>query len=154
MRVSINPYKTNIFVDSCAFDPKYDPEDKASETLFNNDRLNLIIAHSNMKEIEHPNTPNWVKKKALSRIQTIETHLTPKENSIRNNIHAILTGNGNPEKMEQDAYHVFESHKYGSYFVTTDNRILDKRDKISKVSNACILKPSELLILTVSKALI
>ena len=104
-----------------------------------------MIAHSNMKEIEHPKTPVWVKQEALSRIHTIETNLTPQELAIKQKIHAILSGNGKPERMIKDAEHVFESHKYGGYFVTNDNRIVKKREEISKISNALIVKPTELL---------
>jgi hypothetical protein len=132
-------------MDSCAFDPKYSPEDTAAQALIDNDSLNLVIADSNMKEIAHPNTPPGVKSEAASRIYTIETNLTPDEKSTKQEIHRILTGNGKPEKMEADAAHVFESHKYGGYFITTDRRVLDKRDEISAVANAKILKPSELL---------
>jgi len=141
----INPYICNIFVDSCAFDPDDDIEAKASQALFNNERLNIIIAHSNIKEIEHPKTPAWVKQEALSRIFTMETSLTPQELAIKQKIHKILTGNGKPEKMIKDAEHVFESHKYGSYFVTNDNRILKKREEIFNISNARIVRPTELL---------
>ena len=44
-----DPYAPHImaFLDSCAFDPQYSPEDKFS------------------KEIEHPNTPIWVKKTGI-----------------------------------------------------------------------------------------
>lgn len=145
MRVPINPYITNILVDSCAFDPKYSPEDAAASELFGNDKLNLIVSHSNIKEIEHPNTPGWVKAEAQCRIYTIETNLTPDETERKRKIHEILTGNGKPENMIQDAEHVFEAHKYGSYFVTTDSRILSKASELSKVTNVQIIKPSELL---------
>jgi len=145
VRVPINPYICNILVDSCAFDPDDDSEAKASELLFRNERLNIIVAHSNMKEIEHPNTPALVKQEAQSRIYTIETSLTSQERATKQKIHKILTGNGKPEKMKKDAMHVFESQKYGDYFVTTDHRILKKRDEISKISNALILRPTELL---------
>ena len=143
--VPINPFICNILVDSCAFDPDDENEAKASGALFNNNRLNIIIAHSNMKEIEHPKTPGWVKQEAMTRIYTIKTCLTPHEVAIKQKIHAILTGNGKPEKMVKDAGHVFESHKYGGYFVTNDNRILKKREEISSISNARIVRPTELL---------
>ncbi len=144
-RVPIDPRRCNILVDSCAFDPKYSPEDEAAQALFSDEALNLVIAHSNMKEIDHPSTPAWVKSKAADRIYTIETNLTAEEQQIKQKIHRILTGNGKPEKMAADASHVFESHKYGTYFVTTDGRIIDKRDELAAVANARIVKPSELL---------
>jgi len=143
--VPINPYICNILVDSCAFDPDDKNEAKASEVLFKNNRLIIMIAHSNMKEIEHPKTPDWVKQEALSRIYTLETNLTPMEVAKKKEIHAILTGNGKPENMLKDAEHVFESHKYGCYFVTNDHRILKKREEIMSISNALILRPTELL---------
>lgn len=55
----INPWNTNNFVDSCAFDPKCDPEDKSAIEIFRlhqEQDLGIQVAHSNQKEIEHPNT--------------------------------------------------------------------------------------------------
>ena len=57
----INPKIRNNFLDSCAFDPKYSPQDVASQKIFElykNGEMVLNIAHSNQKEIEHPNTPD------------------------------------------------------------------------------------------------
>lgn len=59
----VNPLTSNNFIDSCAFDPKYEPEDKASIAIFQlykEGKLLIQIAHSTQKEIEHPNTPAWV----------------------------------------------------------------------------------------------
>jgi hypothetical protein len=52
----IDPRIVNNFIDSCAFDPKYSPEDQASQEIFQRsekDELILNIAHSNQKEIAH-----------------------------------------------------------------------------------------------------
>ena len=145
MRVPIDPRRCNILMDSCAFDPDCSPEDAAAQALLDNDALNLVIAHSNMKEIDHPNTPAWVKSEATNRVYTISTNLTDDEQRIKQEIHRILTGDGKPENMAEDAAHVFESHKYGGYFVTADTRILKMRDAISAIANAKIVKPSELV---------
>jgi hypothetical protein len=98
-----------------------------------------------MKEIEHPNTPTYVKQAALSKISTLDKHLTQQEEILKENILDILTGNGSRERMRQDATHIFESHKYGGYFVTADERILRERGELSTVCNAIIVKPSEML---------
>lgn len=144
----INPFITNILIDSCAFDPKYGKEADASETILENNDLNLMIAHSTQKEINHPNTPKKVKTMANERIYTIQTNLTPGEQREKQQILAILTGAGKPENMRQDAEHIFEAYKYGSYFVTTDSRILKKREKLRSVGIDCeIVLPSELLAL-------
>ncbi|MHB8882633.1 MAG: hypothetical protein ACYC69_14140 [Thermodesulfovibrionales bacterium] len=144
----LDPKRVNNFLDSCAFDPKYSPEDEAAERIrkFGNDGLvNLILAHSNQKEIEHPNTPQSIKKAAVGMIYTIEGALTPEEKRRKSAIHATLTGNGKPETYAADAAHVFEAGKYGGYFITTDDRILKKRKELQDLSGAVILKPSEWL---------
>jgi len=137
------------FLDTCAFDPKYAPEDaNAAEirTLGNDGAVQLYLAHSNQKEIEHPNTPPDVKAEASGMIYTIETGLTSNELATRQTVHDILTGNGKPEKYEADARHVFEAGKYGgAYFITTDQRILSHADKLEAVCGAVVVTPSQWL---------
>ena len=147
-RTYLDPRRVNNFLDSCAFDPKYAPENEAAQQirdLGNQDQVNLILAHSNQKEVDHPNTPADVKREAAGMIFTIETSLTPGEVARKVQIHAVLTGNGKAEKYAADAAHVFESGKYGGYFITTDQRILDKREELRHLSPPTILKPSEWL---------
>jgi len=108
-------------------------------------RINLVLTHSNQKEIEHPNTPASVKKAAGGMIFTLEVGLNPKEQERKTRIHVLLTGNGKPEKYAADATHVFEAGKYGGYFITTDDRILIKRDELRNLSGAVVLKPTEWL---------
>jgi hypothetical protein len=145
-----NPKIRNIFLDSCAFDPKYSPEDQASREIFQYHESGqlkaLLIAHSTLKEIDHPNTPDWVKREAPNLNYTIQTKLTPNEFDKKSEILRILSGNGRPDKMAADANHLFEASKYGGgYFITTDRRILNKRNELRKVCSAIIVKPSEFL---------
>lgn len=147
-RRHLDPRITNIFLDSCAFDPKYAPEDKAALNLFRrykNCDLLLQIAHSTQKEIEHPNTPSWVKQEAKGLIYTIESSLTDSERNLKAKIIKTLAGNGKPENVSQDAQHVFEAAKYGSYFVTTDQRILKKNSELCSACGLDTVKPSELV---------
>ncbi len=144
----INPLTSNNFMDSCAFDPKYKPEERASEEIFKlskEGKVLIQIAHSTQKEIDHPNTPDWVKREALNLIYTIPVHLTDGELRKLREIEAILAGNGKVENILQDAKHVFEVQKYGSYFVTTDSRILDRAATLRLACNVNILKPSKFL---------
>ena len=146
-RKHLDPRGENILLVSCAVDPKYAPENVAAEMLFQrseNSDLLLHIAHSTQKEIEHPNTPTWVKQRANSFVYTIETTLVESERKLRAQILRILAGNGKPENVSQDAQHVFEAAKYGSYFVTTDERILKKKGELCAACNVDIVKPSEL----------
>ena len=144
----MNPWISNNFIDSCAFDPKYSPEDDSSREIFRlyaDEQLGLMIAHSNLKEIEHPNTPDWVKAEARSRIYTIETERTSNEIALLNAIHALITGNGKPEQMRADAEHLYEATKYGSYFVTTDKRLLRHSTELLALCGINVVLPSEFL---------
>lgn len=147
-RSYLDPRRSLNFLDSCAFDPKYSPEHEASEKLrqlSNEDVLVLHLAHSTQKEVDHPNTPVWVKREAATFIYSIETSLTPGEVEQKAAILAILTGNGKPDKYAADAAHVFEAGKYCGYFITADERILKKKHELEKVCAAVIVKPSKLL---------
>ncbi|MFS8980118.1 hypothetical protein PO002_37645 [Cupriavidus necator] len=144
-----DPHRQNIFLDSCAFDPKYIPEDQAAKEIFerheNGQLLGLKIAHSTLKEIEYPNTPDWVKRAAAGLLYSIDVSLTPEEQADRDRILDVLAGNGSRDRMGQDATHVFEASKYTGYFVTTDERILKKKNELENICAATIVKPSEFL---------
>ncbi len=143
-----DPTRSNVFIDSCAFDPKHEPETTACNRineLNEGEKLNLIIAHSTAKELEHPNVPIEIKRQAQSRICSFETPLTDGEIQLKRRILETITGNGNPENMGQDAEHVFEAQKYGSYFVTVDKGILRKAKGIKSLCGLIVLRPSEFL---------
>ena len=147
-RKYINPWIVNSFLDSCAFDPKYAPEDDAANKIFEihrNEQLGVQIAHSNRKEIDHPNTPKWVKAEAAELIYTLQVSLTPNEREILRRIHVILTGQGKPENFKADAQPVFEAQNYGSYFITTDAVILKCAQDLQAVCYINILLPSKFL---------
>ena len=148
-RNTLDPRLANNFLDSCAFDPKYAPEEQAAQeikAIGDQGVVVLQLTPSNQKELEHSNTPEYVRQEARSMIFTVETGLTPNEQRTRMEIHRVLTGkNGKPEKYEADARHVFEAGKYCGYFITTDKRILDKRGELHKVCAATIVTPSEWL---------
>ena len=147
-RLHLDPRRANSFLDSCAFDPKYSPEHEAANEILKIGRtgiISLLLAHSNQKEIEHPNTPEDVKCEARAMNYTKDTALTPNEKRQKEAIHNILTGNGDSEKYKADASHVFEAGKYVGYFITTDRRLLAKRDELRKICPATILTPSDWL---------
>lgn len=147
-RSRLDPRRANNFLDSCAFDPKYAPESEAADEIrriADDEGLSLLVTYSNRKEIEHPNTPAHVKREARALIYTIETGTTSAEREQMAAVLRVLAGNGNPENYAADATHVFEAGKYIGYFITTDRRILDKRDELREVCPATVLKPSEWL---------
>jgi len=146
---ALSPLIVNNFIDSCAFDPKYEPEASAAVEIFKlseSEEFGLEIAHSTQKEIEHPNTPDWVKRQATGLIYTLGVQLTPNEKELLNDIEVILAGNGKIENIKQDAKHVFEAAKYGHYFITTDKRILAWAQELRDRSGVNVLLPSTFLV--------
>lgn len=146
---ALSPLIVNNFIDSCGFDPKYEPEASASVEIFKlseQEHFGLEIAHSTQKELEHPNTPDWVKQQAGGLIYSINVQLTPNEKRLLNDIELILAGNGKIENIKQDAWHVYEAQKYGHYFITTDKRILACKDALRECCSLNVLLPSEFLV--------
>ena len=146
----MSPYFSNSFVDANFFD-KTDPvEDKAVDDILelaNNGKISLLIPYSVKYEIEHPNTPTDVKSKAAKLIYSIEVKLNSNEIATRQQVQKILQGNCLEGKHKKDAFHVVESEKCGGkYFITKDQRLLDKAGEIFRILPIKILKPSEYLI--------
>ena len=146
LRQSIDPGYSRFFLDTCAFDPKYAPEDKSAAELwrlYEDGILHLVLAHSNLCEIDHPNTPPGVKAQAESMINTLPVSPTPDEQSRQYSIAALLRGNATSDKHLDDARHIFEATKHGGYFVTTDKRILKRKAPIYDMCTLQVMTPSE-----------
>lgn len=145
LRRNIDPKYSQFFLDTCAFDPKYTPEDSAAKELWKRyeaEEINLLLTHSNQREIDHPNTPTWVKQQALSMVFTLKVQLTSDEQNRRASLERLLRGNAQSDKHKDDAHHLFEASKYGGYFVTTDNRILSMAIEIFRQCSVQVLTPS------------
>lgn len=142
-----DPRRSNNFLDTCAFDPKVEPEATCAQKIrqfFEDGQIRLILSHTNQKEIEHPNTPSNVKAEALTMIYSLEVQLTPQELETRRTIYQILKGNAKVTAHYADATHIAEATKYEGCFITTDKRILAKGAELRQIG-AVILKPSEWL---------
>lgn len=136
------PRYTHSFIDSCAFDPGGIEE--ASSRRILRKWPNIIVAHSVQKELEHPNTPDDVKRMAQTFVYTIETDLTAELLSKKNEIRLLIQGNAKPGKHKGDADHLFELFKFGGgYFVTTDERLLSRSNELFKKYFITTIKPSE-----------
>ena len=139
-----------VHIDSCAFDPKNPPEEQeAALKIFEmGDKgfLDIGIAYSTEKEIEHPKTPMWVKQKALELIYTVEVGLNEYEKRLLAEIGRVLVRNGKSRNHKNDAKHIFEAQKYGAHFITTDDRVLRKASQLQNLCSIRVFKPSEFLI--------
>ena len=136
------PQYTHNFIDSCAFDPG-GIEEAASRRILEK-CPNIIVAHSVQKELDHPNTPEDVKRMGQEFVYTIETELTPELQSKKGEIYILIQGNAKPGKHKGDADHLFELYKHGGgYFVTTDERLMSFSNELFSRYFITTIKPSE-----------
>jgi hypothetical protein len=136
------PRYTHTFIDSCAFDPG-GMEEVASRRILEK-WPNVIVAHSVQKELDHPNTPDDVKRMGEALVFTIETDLSPELLKKRDEIRTLIQGNAKPGQHKGDADHLFELYKYGGgYFVTTDARLLSNSDTLFRNYFITTIKPTE-----------
>ncbi|MCL1126948.1 hypothetical protein [Shewanella surugensis] len=143
-----DPFYGNVYFDSCAFDGGNEVEQEASlkaRELFEDNERYVEILHSVAKEIDFPNTPQWVKSESVDLIYTIEVELTQLEIEQLRQVEILVVGNGSIDKMRSDCRHIFEAQKYGRYFVSTDKRILKKSGEIKSNFGLYVIKPSEFL---------
>lgn len=145
----IDPHYCNNFVDAHVLDRTGTPEDQVVDQILSlamDGKFTLLLPHSVKDEIEHPNTPPEVKRRALGLIFTEPVTLTEPERETHRKARELLRGNAKPGKHDQDAFHVVESAKYGGgYFITNDQRILKKQPELTKLVGIAIVTPTEFL---------
>lgn len=136
-------------MDSCALDPKFEPETSAAKKLFeyyDEGKIHMTLADSVYSETQSESTPIDIKIEADYMLKApCLDELDAADIETKNEIWSVLTGNGKPEKMERDALHVFQAHRFKSYFITADGRVNKLKDRIHEICDARVIKPSELL---------
>jgi len=138
------PRYTHTFIDSCAFNPDSMEEEEAASRRILEKWPNVIVAHSVQKELDHPNTPDDVKRMGNALVYTIETELSPELLRKRDEIRTLIQGNSKPGQHKSDADHIFELYKYGGgYFVTTDARLLSYSDTLFRNYFITTIKPTK-----------
>jgi hypothetical protein len=146
----------NNFIDANFFDRTGGPEDTAVDTillLHEESAFRLLLPYSVKAEIEHPNTPADVKRKAEQFAYSNEVELTDPERATHDKIRALIRGNAQPGQHNKDAFHLVESQKYGGqFFITKDGRLLKKAEEIWEMLHLSVVKPSDFLAAYLSHA--
>jgi hypothetical protein len=147
LTLNLDPKFGNNFIDANALDHTGGPEDKAIDkilALAEDGRFTLLLPHSVKREIENPNTPSEVRRRASGLIYSIPVNLTAQENATHKKIRHLIQGNSLPGKHDQDAFHLVESAKNGGrHFITNDQRLLKKGLEIWKALQIRVLAASE-----------
>ena len=133
VRRALDPRICNVAIDANSLDR---PDSMRAEAvdrliaLYQSERIRLIVPKGVREEFQHARTPSHVKAAGLPQIFTLQVGLTAEELRTRREIELELQGNARPETHAADADHLFESAKYCAYFITHDQRILDKAGKL------------------------
>jgi predicted nucleic acid-binding protein len=113
--------------------------------LENEEEINLVLAHSVLKEINNPNTPAHVKRAANVFLRTMPVTLTQEEWRSYYGLLEAAIGNAEAKNISADLRHVFEAAKYGGYFITRDKRLLDRASVIRRAIDTEVVSPSEFI---------
>jgi len=148
-RNPLDPRKAINYLDSCALSPHDSEREMAKKILALHDSAQVIVSISKSvkNELEHPGTPAEVRDRASGMFFVFAPSLTPAEERKKEQVYAIIIGNGKPDKYEADASHVFEVGRRSGYFITADNRILDKRDDLRKACGVIVRSATEWLVI-------
>jgi hypothetical protein len=110
--VNIDPRFGNNFIDANVLDRKGTPEDKAVDAILRlaeDGEFTLLLPYSVQKELEHPNTPKEVKRRAAGLIFSMRVHLTEQEKATHRRIRDLIRGNAQSNQHDADAFHLVES---------------------------------------------
>ena len=144
----LDPRKSIVFLDANSLDDCQSCDNKCVEKIchLNNnlDDYGVIFQLPNLvrQEIDHVNTPEYVKRRACDFIYTTRTPVNSGESILSANLRNHFRGNSVGNRHTADSNHIFESLKYGAgYFITEDARIKKK----SSVLNIRVLSRHEFI---------
>lgn len=144
-----DPRYHQVFLDAHILDDSVDEEvSQAIQMITGPMRqcVSMLLPYSVKAEIENPNTPAVVKRRAADFIYTMEVSLTSAEMKTHAAVRAIMRGNALSGQHNSDAFHLVEACKYGGYFVTLDKRILKKRGEVRAIlPGFWAVRPQELV---------
>ncbi len=102
--------------------------------------ISLIVPHTVWAEWDHPNTPEFVRRRRSDFIYTLDT------DSVANayGLIMLMRGNALPGKHEADGRHLTVAAMWSGYFTTLDRRMLNRRDTILEYG-VIVATPSELV---------
>ena len=147
--VNIDPRFGNNFIDANVLDRKGTPEDKAVDAILRlaeDGESTLLLPYSVQKELEHPNTPKEVKRRAADLIFSMRVQLTEQEKATHRRIRDLIRGNAQSNLHDADAFHLVESQKNGGrHFITNDGRLLKKAADIWQALLIRVLSPKEFM---------
>lgn len=145
-KINLDPRHGNNFIDANVLDQVGGAANAVDQilALAEKDEFTLLLPYSVKNEIEHPNTPPEVKRRAARLIYSVPVHLTPSELTTHKRIRQLIRGNSQSEQHANDAFHIVESAKNGGrHFITNDKRLLAMANKIWDALLIRVLTPDD-----------
>lgn len=141
----LNPRFCTIAIDANALNRDSDVQGGLVDRLLHlstGGTITLIVPKGVRLEILDPRTPSHIQAAAAAMIFTVPVGLNSDELNQLRLVERALQGNARPGKHAADADHLSQAAKYCGYFITHDNRLLDK------ASNIRSLLPPSLTVVT------
>lgn len=148
LRRNNHPRYSHNYLDSCVF--RKDDNDKNITrilALIESRTVDFVLPQTVKDEVNHNHTPREAKDKAKEvLLSTFPVQPSAKEKKTKERVHTILIDNAiNEKKHKSDADHVLEAGIHHGYFITTDHRILKKREQLKAACGVRIVTPGEWL---------
>ena len=136
------------YLDNCMFVPhENDPDRNRILALHKTGEALFVLSKSVKKEVDDPGTPVPARDKASGMLFTYPVAPSKDEERKRVLVEEIIIGNGKRDKYLADATHAVEAGAHHGYFITTDDRINDKKDKLKEACGVMVVRPAEWLTL-------
>lgn len=136
------------YLDNCMFiQHENDPDRNRILALRKAGEAVFVLPKSVKEEVDAPGTPVPARDKASGMLFTYPVTPSKDEERKRVRVEEIIIGNGKRDKYLADATHVVEAGAHHGYFITTDDRINDKKDKLKETCGVRVVRPAEWLTL-------
>lgn len=94
----------------------------------------FLIPYTVKNEVESKSTPVHVRNELYNFLYTTPVELNTEEITNRSKLFHNVKGNAKSKNIFSDLQHIAEAAKYGAhYFVTSDSRLLKRKDKINNI---------------------
>lgn len=136
------------YLDNCMFvEHDNDPDRNRILALHKADEAVFVLPKSVKDEVNHPSTPVPARDKASGMLFTFPLNPSKDEERKRALVEEIIIGNGKRDKYLADAAHVAEAGARSGYFITTDDRINNKKAELKDACGVRVVRPHEWLAL-------
>ncbi|MCL6484017.1 MAG: hypothetical protein I4O49_07505 [Janthinobacterium lividum] len=136
------------YLDNCMFVAHDNDPDRNRILALHKAREAVFAMPESVKdEVDDPGTPMPARAKANEMLFTFPVRPSTDEERKKVLVEAILKGLSKSDKHLPDAKHVLEAGMHHGYFITTDDRINNRKDELKEACGVRVVRPAEWLVL-------